>query len=187
MFKRNLAGLIDKIRKVERTGISMEAEQTQAQANQKEEKASDFRELMDTSSSQVLRNQEARIREGLKSKRLPNDQETIALLIRTSASLWLSLRWEQIDRLIFGSQLNALVVMNASALGLTMQQVGGFYEAAVAKSPDVYKNFPVEQWLQFLETHQLIIRGGNGVQITIDGKEFMVWLVNTGKTHVHPH
>jgi hypothetical protein len=121
----------------------LEPEQTQS--GQTEGRASDFQELMDSANSQTLGNQEARIREGLKSKRLPNDQETISLLIRASASLSLSLRWEQIDQLIFGSQLNGLVVINANALGISVAQMRAFYGAAAMKNTEVYKNFPVEQ------------------------------------------
>jgi hypothetical protein len=184
MFRGNIAGLIDKIRKVERTGISMEAEQ--AQAGPVAAKASGFQELMDSANSPVLRRQETTLRETLKAKSI-SDQESITILIRAVAVFSLSLRWEQIDRLIFGSQLTALVATNANSLGLSFPQIKTFYDVAAQQSPAVYENFQFEQWLQFLETHQLISKGGNGVQITMDGKEFMAWLVHAGRTHLHPN
>jgi hypothetical protein len=184
MFKRNIGGCIDKIQKVERMGVSIGTEQTQTVS---ETKTSGFQEMMDSVSSQLLRQQEANIRDSLKAKGITNEQETVKILTRAVAGASLALRWEQIDRLIFGSQLNALVATNANSLGVSIQQLKGFYDGAVQQFPAVYKTFRFEQWLQFLETQKLISKGGNGFQITIDGKEFMAWLVHTGRTHPHPN
>jgi hypothetical protein len=184
MFKRNIGGCIDKIQKVERMGVSLGTEQTQTVS---ETKSSGFQEMMDSVSSQLLRQQEANIRDALKAKGITNEQETVKVLTRAVASASLVLRWEQIDRILFGSQLNALVAINANSLGLSIQQLKGFYDAAVQQFPAVYKTYRLEQWLQFLENQKLITKGGNGFQITIDGKEFMAWLVHAGRTHPHPN
>src|ERR1017187_6128996 len=99
MFRRNLGGCIDKIQKVERMGVSIGTEQSQKQ-NISETKTSGFQEMMDSVSSQLLRQQETNIRDALKTKGITNEQEAIKILTRAVASASLLLRWEQIDRIL---------------------------------------------------------------------------------------
>jgi hypothetical protein len=184
MFKRNIAGRIDKIQKIERIGVSMGAEQTQAVS---ETKRSGFQELMDSTSSPLLRQQESKIRDDLNARGVTNEQEIIKVLTRAAAGLWLVIRWEQLDRIIFGSQLMMLIALNASALGLSVEQIGEFYKVAKNQFPAAYENYLFEQWLGFLVSQGLISKGGNGYQVTLDGKEFMSWLVQAGRTQPHPN
>jgi hypothetical protein len=184
MFRRNIGGSIDKLQKIERLGVSMGTGQTQTAP---ENRSSGFQEMMDPLNSPLLLQQEKIIRDGLKSKGITNEQEIIQILTRALAKASFGLRWEQAERFIFGSQLGVLVAMNANALGLTIQQAKEFYDAATRQFPATYKNYRFEQWLQYLEGYQLISKGGNGYQITIEGKEFMAWLIYIGRTHQRPN
>jgi hypothetical protein len=184
MFKRNIGGCIDKIQKVERLGVSLANEQSQAIA---EPRVGAFQEMMDSVSSALLRQQETNIRDALKAKGITNEQETVKLLTRALAATTLILRWEQIDRAIFGSQLNALVAINAAPTGLTVGQIQGYYNTAAQQNPILYKTYGFDRWIQFLESQKVVVKGGNGYQITADGKEFMAWLVHAGRTHPHPN
>jgi hypothetical protein len=184
MFKRNIAGRIDKIKKIERIGVSLESDQTQSIP---EIKGSGFQELMDLASSQLLRNRENNVRNELKTRGITNDQEIIKILTRAFASSQLTLQWEQIEKVIFGSQLALLVDMNARPAGLTVAEIKLYYDNAAKQNPLVYANYTFEQYVYYLETVQLIVKGGSGYQVSLEGKEFMVWLVQSGRTHARPN
>ena len=116
MFRKNIAGCIDKIRKIERGGVSISTDSSQALPDAKaltETKAGGFQELMDLASSALLRERENTIRNELRTRGITNEQETIKILTRACASVQLTLQWEQTEKVIFGSQLGLLVDMNA--------------------------------------------------------------------------
>ncbi len=184
LFKRNIAGRIDKIKRIERVGVSMESEQAQPV---QETKSSGFQELMDLASSPLLRERENNIRNELKTRGIANEQEIIKILNRACASLQLTLQWEQIDKIIFGSQLAMIVQMNAHPAGLSVEAMKTYYDAAVKQFPEVYMNYTFEQYVNYLVSAQLILKGGSGYQVSLEGKEFMVWLVQTGRTHARPN
>ncbi len=184
MFKRNIAGRIDKIQKIERIGVSIGTEQQQPSP---EAKDSGFNQVMDATSSPLLREREIIIRDALKTKNITNQEEIIKVLTRALASSQLTSEWISIDRDIFGSQLAALVAINAAPSGFTNEQLKVFYAQATTAFPATYENFSFEQWLKFLEAFQLIAPSGQGFQITLRGKDFMSWLVTTGRTHQRPN
>jgi hypothetical protein len=183
-FKRNIAGLIDRIRKIERLGITTALDQTQSLP---ESKTTGFQELMDLVSSPLLRQREVVIRDSLKAKGVTGEQEAVKLLTRAVAALGLQLQWEQLDRSIYGSQVALMIAVNASARGLSVEQIKGFYDTAAQQFPATYKSYAFEEWLSFLEAMQMVVKGGGGYMITLEGKEFMSWLVQTGRTHPRPN
>jgi hypothetical protein len=184
MFKRNIAGRIDKIKRIERVGVSMESEQTQSV---QESKGSGFQELMGLASSPLLRDRENNIRNELKARGITNEQEIIKILTRACASVQLTLQWEQIEKVIFGSQMAMIVQMNAHPAGLSVGAMKTYFEAAAKQFPEVYANYTFEQYVNYLVSMQLILKGGAGYQVSLEGKEFMVWLVHTGRTHARPN
>jgi hypothetical protein len=184
MFKRNIAGRIDKIHKIDRIGMQIGSEQAQSLP---EAKGSSFQELMDLASSPLLRERENNIRDALKARGISNEQESIKVLIRALASSQLTLQWEQIERGIFGSQVVILVEMNTKHAGLPVDVLRKVYDEMAKKYPSTYDGYTFDQYVGYLETNRLMTKGGDGYQVTLEGKEFMVWLVQSGRTYQRPN
>ena len=90
--------------------------------------------------------------------------------------------FEYIWLLVFESQLRALHDVNAAAQPVAALQP--FYDQAVAMNPHLV-NYPFTSWLGFLQSW-LLIREDNGmISITIRGREFLKYLVESGKSGQH--
>jgi hypothetical protein len=124
---------------------------------------------------QFLREMEAALRNQMEQNH-PPDRE--AYLLR-GLVLWTVLSVHEITWLnIFASQLRALNQLNAAAM--TYQEIRRFYDEGAANRPDAYENRPFESWLAFLRTFNLIVDNGTNVQITVRGRDFLRYIVQSG-------
>ena len=57
-----------------------------------------------------------------------------------------------------------------------------FYDTAMKEYPSVYEKYSFDAWLRFLEGQILVIRKGDIVEITMEGREFLKYLVDMGLT-----
>jgi hypothetical protein len=72
--------------------------------------------------------------------------------------------------------------LNARDEGGQISELTPFYEAAKMIYPLWYRNYPFEGWIGFLESSKLILLRESRFFITIAGREFLKYLVGTGKT-----
>jgi len=79
---------------------------------------------------------------------------------------------------IFGSQLRALNQLNNRML--THDELRRFYDEGAASLPQLYQNRPFETWLAFLRTSVLVRDEGDRIQITVRGREFLRYVVQSG-------
>lgn len=56
-----------------------------------------------------------------------------------------------------------------------------FYDAAVEANPHGYANYPFSHWLSFLKSWTLVREDGTALSITVRGREFLKYLVDTGR------
>ena len=126
------------------------------------------------------------IKETLTVLRYPlADEATAELLIRHLAVTQLLQRVETLYRLIYGSQLDAMHVMNQQGPQPEIA-IQPFYERARKRSPRFYADYSFDQWIGFLQQHQLVVLTGERYGITVLGREFLGVLVGQGfprKTH----
>ncbi len=59
-----------------------------------------------------------------------------------------------------------------------------FYDTAANEYPNVYEKYSFDDWLRFLEGQVLLIRKGDMVEITMEGREFLKYLVDMRLTTV---
>ena len=55
-----------------------------------------------------------------------------------------------------------------------------FYEQSAARDPKAGFDYTFDQWLRFLETHGLVTRKDDLIAITIDGREFLKYILDRG-------
>lgn len=78
------------------------------------------------------------------------------------------------------SQILALERLNKGPL--RSEDLRPHYQQAATAQPQVYKNYSFEQWLSSLRTQILIKDHPTGIEITVRGREFLKYLIHTGRS-----
>jgi len=179
LFRRDVSSLLARIQRIGRNGIHALPSEAQKATEQK----SPAEELMRTFDSITLREKERSIKKDLEDKRLPQ-QETIDVLVRHLAATQVALRFEFINKTIWGSQILILINLNSKPMGETPEMLKPFYEEAAKTYPDAFSNYTFDRYLDFLVSASLIIFQNGRYLITNLGRDFLGYLVATGQTGV---
>jgi hypothetical protein len=89
--------------------------------------------------------------------------------------------FQQAELFIWGSQVALLQHLNARADGDSRDTVEStFYEPSVRQFPDLYRNYPFNEWLSFLVRSNLVsVSPADGrIAITEQGREYLAWRVS---------
>jgi len=107
------------------------------------------------------------------------DRERV--LIRHLAGLMVVMMFERVYSLIWGSQIGVLQFLNsAGPAGVSAEFLRPWFDQAVAREPDAYAGDTLERWLSFLESNALISRQGSNWVITLEGREFLKYIIQQG-------
>jgi len=105
-------------------------------------------------------------------------QDQVESLLYFSASLSVQLGHERNYRMIFGSQLQLLEMMNAD-VGVSKEAAKSTYDAARTAYSDVYRSITFEQWIGFLINAGLCNVAPNGNYVlTPYGRGFLRYIVD---------
>ena len=139
-------------------------------------------ELLQAFDNPLLLEQEHLIRSDLKLRGLGSqDDDTTRILVRHLASTQIALLFNQIDRMIWGSQVTYLHFLNASPNGTNLDQANVFYENAQEAFPDAYSNYALGDWIGFLRDVTHLVTEQDGViRITVRGRQFLAYLTQLG-------
>lgn len=181
-FHKDISALLARIQKISKEGILTSSHQPQKVPESK----STAEELMRAFDSKVLLEQETSIKKDLERRGLSNQQETLNVLVRHLAATQLALFFEYVNTLIWGSQVGILQHLNSTPQGETSEKLKSFYDYAAIIYPDAFANYSIEQYLGFLVTSKLITQIGDQYLITDLGRDFLGYLVNTGRTGFRP-
>ncbi len=184
LFKRPLERFLDRAQKISKGGIEAGLP-TQTQRKEVEPSSADeFMKLFDNA---LLVQREQWIRNELEKMLGSSQTEREKILIRLLAANSIVQHFEETYRVIWGSQLGALEFANtAGASGLEKDFLRTWYNQAVARQPLWYQNYTFEQWLGFLYTSQLLLAIGDKVVITLEGREFLKYILHQGYTLYKP-
>jgi hypothetical protein len=145
-------------------------------------KPSAAEELLRGFDNQLLVEQEAIITDFLNEKQITEPRERERVLTRYLASSYIVNRFEALNTSIFGSQLQALQMLNQK-IGTVVPtaELEGWYQVGVATSPHMYgpsgENYTFGQWLGFMYRFSLIAIVGTDAHITVAGQEFLKYMV----------
>ena len=139
-----------------------------------------FNELMRALDSTTLRLQEDAIKDDIKNRGL-TDPEAIEVLIRYLANAQITLVFNEIDRQIWGSQVELLQYLNSS-LECSAEELKIFYDLAISRTTnrEAFREYTFEQYLQFLTGHGLIIEDIGYYIISQLGRDFLIFLTAKG-------
>lgn len=142
--------------------------------------------------SQVLLLQEQNIRSDLGTHGLTADTAAEKVLVKHLAGTQIALRFERVYSLIYRSQLLALRWLNAQPDGVHGDALLPFYQDGVKAWPALYVGYDFRAWLSFLAGNGLLAESDAsaaaddeaspfGLVITVLGREFLAFLVHSGR------
>jgi hypothetical protein len=107
--------------------------------------------------------------------------ERQAYLVRMLAGTRIAWAFEALNTVVLGSQIRLLENLNTGPLAVT--DAHGFYQQASSDSPEYYRTYPFEGWLNWLVTFaRFVIREGDSLSISEEGREFLRYLISRGYT-----
>ena len=103
-------------------------------------------------------------------------------LLGVIAAHSIALQFEKTYQTIFGSQLNALVIINAAPGGVQFGDIEDLYNQAAAQHKAFYETYNGEQWLAYMERESLSIKKHDRIHITLEGTAFLKYIIHRGYT-----
>jgi hypothetical protein len=178
VFRAPIAALIGRTKKVGKGGL----ETFDGQPAQPTEEKKGVDEFFRTFDNPLIVEAEALIVKDLKERRIDTPADREKTLVRALAGSNIIQHFERVYGAIWGSQLTCLRYLNPRDDGVDVAELVPFYESAKANYPSWYENQPFERWLGFLSLFNLVLQRDSRVFITVAGREFLKYLVATGKS-----
>ena len=178
IFRQPVTRLLDRTRRIGKTGLEAGDQPKELSQPVGASAAEDLRRLFDNA---LLIQREEMIRRELAQLTFRDTTEREAFLVRVLAAASIVQSFEQIYRSIWGSQIGALQFLNSANLGgVDPNQVRPWYDQAAGRDPELYGSYSFEQWLGFLRSQALIVASEAGVTISLEGREFLKYVLHQG-------
>jgi hypothetical protein len=184
IFRSPIQRLIDRIRKLSKTGIDAGGTPQDQIAHTGPDNA---RDVMRTFDNALLVQRENEIRKTIEEKFPPAGPEREKAFIRVYAAVIIGDAFERANAAIWGSQIVLLQMANsAPPEGVALDAVRPIFDFAVERDPERFKNDRFERWLSFLVSLSFVEQRGEHVFITLEGREFLKYLVDKGYPVARP-
>ncbi len=178
-FRKDISSLLGRVREITRDGIRTSSRAPQ-QAPEKKESSVD--ELMKVFDSATLRLQEKAIQKDLEAKGLTESPDAVKILVRHLAATQLTLAFEKINSLIWGSQIRILEFLNTTPQGATAESLKAFYDVAASAYLETFQSYSYSIYMGFLTAIGLTTESAGKISISQLGVEFLSYLAATGRT-----
>lgn len=178
VFRQPMTRLLDRTRRIGKAGLEAGEQPKELSQPVGASASEELRRLFDNALL-VQREEMIRAELGRLSFKDSTDRETFLVRVLAAASIVQS--FEQIYGGIWGSQLTALQFLNSADLtGVDPVFVRPWYDQAVAWHPEMYESYTFDQWLGFLRSQALIVNTATGIAISLEGREFLKYLLHQG-------
>jgi len=177
LFRAQLGALISRTKKVGKGGI----ETFEGQPPQPTEEKKGVEEFFRSFDSPLLVEAEQLILNDLKERKIEVPADREKTLVRALASTNIVLHFERVHGVLWASQLACLRYLNPRDQGAEITEIVPFYELAKTEYPSWYENYPFDRWLGFLRSFNLVLERDSTILITVAGREFLKYLVASGK------
>jgi hypothetical protein len=83
---------------------------------------------------------------------------------------------ERASRFLYGSQIDALIFINANNNRATIDEMKRFYDTAAKTFPAIYVNYSFDKWMAFMQTNGIVGVTDNIVWATSIGKALIAYM-----------
>lgn len=91
--------------------------------------------------------------------------------------------FERVDANIWASQIELLQYLNRNPNGITLSEVESrFYTPAANKYPEMFAQYPFDNYLRFIIGYELLVVDGDKVFIADQGREYLTWRTEQRRT-----
>ena len=181
MFRTQIGSLLGRVTSIDKSGLKTQsAPDLQLEDHKRAEVAHELMQAI--GSSVALNDVEGKIRAELVTKSLPVDTETSKVLLKYLAAATLSVQFEQIHSLIFGSQIYLLKKLNEVAgRGRTRDDLQKHFEHVKSLYLESFSDWNLEQYIDFLVGRSLIVENDGVFHVTNLGNDYLVWITRSNK------
>jgi hypothetical protein len=114
-------------------------------------------------------------------------QETVDYLVSRLAMMRVLYDFETIYSSIFGGQIKFLNYLNQRLVtGCAVSEAEAYWVAHKLQFAPHMDSWTMDNYLEFLRFRGLIKTDGSAIFLTIKGNEFLVWLLQSGKSQEKP-
>jgi len=177
LFRAQIDAFIGRTRKVGKGGI----ETFESQPPQPTEGKKGVDEFFRSFDSPLLIEAEQLLLKDIEGRKIERGADREKALVRALASTNIVLHFERVYSLLWASQLACLRYLNPRDQGTEVAEIVPFYNLAKADYPTWYENYSFDQWIGFLQAVNLVVERDSRVFITVAGREFLKYLVESGK------
>ncbi len=179
IFKKQFSNLLSGVKRLDIKGIKMYTQDSDTNILKSESNM----EAIKSFDSQFIREKETEITQLLVNYKIYSDNEKISFLIRMAAEMNITLTFEKLYASIYGSQIRLLELLNTQSYGCeNKEELKSFYDDAATRFPNVFDKYSYNDYLNFLIMNKVITDNNGLICITHIGKEFLMYLIKTGKT-----
>jgi hypothetical protein len=182
LFRIPITSFLGRVKEIGSSGIKA-SQEPQPPGDTKPTTASDLLSIP----APLIAERESAIEADLKANGPPETTEAVRLLTRQLSIAQISLAFEYLDNVIWGSQIDLLRAINSTPNGLSESDIRPFYDQAAGAFPDAYQNNPFEKYLRFLLDSLLISENAGRYYIAPFGREYLVYLAAVGRTGWRPY
>jgi hypothetical protein len=108
-----------------------------------------------------------------------NDADKQKYLLKACVRALIQLHFERTFRAIYRSQIHALEFL-ATLDQTSRGTIRLWYDKATEENTTLYASYTFEQWLGFMERAYFIAVTPESVSLTVDGREFLKFLIDRG-------
>lgn len=176
LFRDPISRLLDRTKSLSKEGIHT------YDAQQSGKRPDALTVFLEGFHSPLLLEAETKIEENLKAQGFADSTHVRKVLVKMLAGALIFGEFQAIQSSIFASQLNALNSLNENPELIPKAKLKArFFDIAVTLYPEMYEHRTFDDWLGYLQHQTLIVETEKGVGISVRGREFLKWRVETGR------
>lgn len=181
LLRKNLAVLLDRTKRVSREGLeTFEPQAPQATAAPAGSAGAD--EFLKTFDNPLVREQEALIHKDLKDRHIDDVAGREKVLVRALAATYIRFQFEILYQSIWHSQVKSLQFINGRAEGVVPADLTPFFDEAKKQWPSFFEHYMFDQWFGYMRSQSLVTEIAGRCFISVRGREFLKYLIDTQKT-----
>ena len=178
VLRTPLTALVPRLKRAGSRGVEFDPPEQSTESPASIEAA---QELMHAWDNQLLVEQEGKIRALLEERGITELDEREQVLIRLTAAATIQTQMEQIYTEILGTQVEALRTVNQHSAGVSGETLEPHFDTARSIWADALSEFTFETWFAYIQNRLLVVEEEGRWRITVLGREFLMYLVETGK------
>ena len=128
----------------------------------------------------LIKEGETIINEAFTKEGITSDTDRLQILTKHFVNNQLRASYSEAEYRVFGSQISVMQALNTTSGGVELGFIRSFYDAAKNQYPDLYKTYDFESWLNFIKSYGLVNTEDDRFYLTVRGRGFLAFLVETG-------